>query len=256
MATADVGSIALSVVMAAAAGLVGCFAVMRRMTLAADAMSHIALPGIAIALMLQISPVFGALAMLLFGAVLIWAIETRTRLSTETVVGVVFALALAVGATLASGDELIDALLGSPGSLQGWEEGLGIAAALGVIVFVFRARHALVLSLVSDDIALTSGIRVARLDLCFLLAFALTIALGLRYLGVLLMGSLIIIPAAIAKRLARDLSQMFGIAVAAAVASTLAGTGVAAATGRAGGPLIVIVAATLFLLTLLKPRRA
>jgi ABC-type Mn2+/Zn2+ transport system permease subunit len=50
----------LSVAMAVAAGLVGCFAVMRRMALAGDALSHVALPGIGVALAIQIHPVFGA----------------------------------------------------------------------------------------------------------------------------------------------------------------------------------------------------
>jgi zinc transport system permease protein len=62
--------------------------------------------------------------------------------------------------------------------------------------------------LVSPDLARTAGIDVRRLNLVFLLMFALTIALGLRYLGVLLMGALIIKPAASAKRVARNLNEM------------------------------------------------
>jgi ABC-type Mn2+/Zn2+ transport system permease subunit len=69
----------LSGAMAIAAGLVGCFAVMRRMTLAADALSHVALPGIGIALALHIHPIFGAAAMLAFGALTVWALENQTR---------------------------------------------------------------------------------------------------------------------------------------------------------------------------------
>jgi ABC-type Mn2+/Zn2+ transport system permease subunit len=61
----------LSIAMAVAAGLVGCFAVMRRMALAADALSHVALPGIGIALALHVSPLFGAAAMLFFGGLLV-----------------------------------------------------------------------------------------------------------------------------------------------------------------------------------------
>src|SRR3989442_2384249 len=93
----------VSVAMAIAAGLVGCFAVMRRMALAADALSHVALPGIGIALALHIHPVFGAAAMLFFGALLVWAVEDRSHLATETVIGVVFSAALAVGSMITSG---------------------------------------------------------------------------------------------------------------------------------------------------------
>ena len=81
--TMDARALIVCAAMAVAAGLVGCFAVMRRMTLAADAFSHVALPGIGLALVLRLNPLLGALAALLAGAVLIWAIEGKTKLSTE-----------------------------------------------------------------------------------------------------------------------------------------------------------------------------
>ncbi len=247
--------LALSIGMAAAAGLVGCFAVMRRMTLASDAMSHVALPGIGLALVFHFNPVLGGLAALFLGTLLVWGLERQTRISTETVIGVVFSLALAAGSMLATGDELVDALLGAPGTLGRWELALGLAGAAGVVAFVLTQRSRLVITLVSADIARTSGIRVARLDLMYLLAFALTVALGLRYLGVLLMGSLVIIPAATAKLLARSLDGMFGIAVAVAVASTIAGELLASYLHRATGPVIISIAAGIFLVALFVRRR-
>ncbi len=242
--------LALSVAMAVAAGLVGCFAVMRRMSLASDAMSHVALPGIGIALALRVHPLLGAAAALLVGTLLIWGLGRQTRIATETIIGVVFSLALAVGSLLATGEELVDALLGAPGTLGAWELALGVGGAAAVVAFVLAARNRLVLALVSADIARTSGIRVERLDLLYLLAFALTIALGLRYLGVLLMGSLIIIPAATAKHLARSLDGMFGISVAVAVASAVAGELAGAALHRPTGPVIITIAAAIFLASL------
>src|SRR5579862_2201349 len=104
--------ILLSVAVALAAGLVGSFAVMRRMVLAADPLSHVALPGIGIALALHIHPIIGAAAMLFFGALLVWALEERTRASTEAVIGVIFSLALALGTLISTGDNLIEALFG------------------------------------------------------------------------------------------------------------------------------------------------
>jgi zinc transport system permease protein len=247
--------LALSIGMAAAAGLVGCFAVMRRMTLASDAMSHVALPGIGLALVFHFHPVLGGLAALFLGTLLVWGLERQTRISTETVIGVVFSLALAAGSMLATGDELVDALLGAPGTLGRWELALGLAGAAAVVAFVLTQRSRLVIALVSRDIARTSGIRVARLDLLYLLAFALTVALGLRYLGVLLMGSLVIIPAATAKLLARSLAGMFAIAVGVAVASTIAGELLASRLHRATGPVIIAIAAGIFLVSLFIRRR-
>ncbi len=249
-----VGSLALSVLMAVAAGLIGSFAVMRRMVLAADPMSHIALPGIGIALMLRVNPLWGALALLLLGALLIWAVERRIRIATEAVIGVTFAVALAVGSIITTGEELIDALLGAPGLLTLHEAAFGMVGSLIVIVFVLHERNALVVRLVSPEIAMTSSVDVARLDLCFLLAFALTIGLGLRFLGVLLMGSLIIIPAAIARRFARSLGTMLTISVITAVAATAVGSYVALLVDRPSGPFIVMVAGGLFFLSLLRRR--
>ncbi|HTX05464.1 MAG TPA: metal ABC transporter permease [Steroidobacteraceae bacterium] len=253
--TPELGSLALSGLMAAAAGLIGSFAVMRRMVLAADPMSHIALPGIGIALILRVNPLWGALALLLLGAVLIWAVERRTRIATEAVIGVTFAVALAVGSIITSGEALIDALLGAPGMLTLAETAFGIAGSLIVIVFVLRARNALVVRLVSPEIAITASVDVARLDLYFLLAFALTIGLGLRFLGVLLMGSLIIIPAALARRFARNLNAMLTVSVVTAVVATAAGTYVASLARRPSGPFIVMVAGGLFFLSLLRRRK-
>ena len=250
--TFDPSAIALSLGAGAAAGLVGCFAVMRRMTLASDAISHIALPGIGLAILLRIHPLLGGVAALLVGTILVWGIENTTRLATETVIGVVFSTALAIGSLITSGDDLIEALFGGVGRLTAIEAMLGLVVALAVIVFVVWQRHRLVLALVSPEIAHTAGIDVRRLNLYFLLVFALTIALGLRYLGVLLVGSLVIIPAATAKRLAHNLQGMLMISVAVSIASTTAGTWLAIALHRAPGSMIVLMAAGFFFLSLLR----
>lgn len=248
--------VALPATMAVAAGLVGCFAVMRRMTLASDAISHVALPGIALALALHLHPMIGGLAALLLGTILIWALEHKTGIPTETVIGVVFSVALAVGTMLTSGEELIEALLGAPEGIGRIESLLGLAGAVVVIAFVLRARDRLVIALVSPDLARTVGIDVAHLDLLFLLAFALTVALGLRYLGVLLMGSLLIIPAATAKHLASSLNGMFLIAIVVAVTATVLGLLAAPRLQVEPGPLIVALAGGMFFVSLLRRRRA
>jgi zinc transport system permease protein len=255
MSLIEYGSLLLSASMAIAAGLIGSFAVMRRMTLAADAISHVALPGIGAALLLHLHPLLGALVMLLLGTLLIWGVERWTRISVETVVGVVFTVALAIGSFVTSGEDLIDALFGAPAVLGSGEIIFGIAGAVTVIIFVLAMKNALIISLVSADIARTAGIRVAALDLMYLLAFALTVALGLRYLGVLLMGALIIIPAATARRLVVNLPQMLLISAVLAVLATLVGAYLGMLLHRETGPLIVSVAGTLFFVSLLKRRR-
>jgi ABC-type Mn2+/Zn2+ transport system permease subunit len=252
--TAGLSELVLSLGMAIAAGLVGCFAVMRKMTLASDAISHVALPGIGIALLLHVQPLLGGIAMLLLGTLLIWAVESKTRIATETVIGVVFSASLAVGALFTEGERLIEALFGKPGTLTVWELAFGVAGSIGVAVFILSQRHRLVVALVSRDLARTSGVDVSRLSLLYLTTFSITVALGLRYLGVLLMGSLIIIPAATAKHLATNLNSMLIIAVAIATFSTLAGTSLSHAIHRETGPVIIAIAAAVFFASLLKRR--
>jgi ABC-type Mn2+/Zn2+ transport system permease subunit len=245
----------LSITLAIAAGLIGCFVVMRRMALAADALSHVALPGIGVALALHIHPIFGAVAMLFFGAVLVWAVEGKAGVGTEAVIGVLFSAALAVGSMMmTSKEDLVQALFGGAGVLN-WPEILfSLVAATLVVAFVVTQRGSLVVMLVSPDLARTTGVNVQRLNLLYLQVFALTIALGLRYLGVLLMGALIIIPAATAKRLARNLTGMLLTAVVVAMAATVTGTWLASRVHRETGPVIVTIAACIFLLSFLRRR--
>ena len=247
----SIEALALSSTMALAAGLIGCFAVMRRMALAGDALSHVALPGIGVALALHIHPLFGAVAMLLFAGLLIWAIEDRSHLALETIIGVVFSGALAIGSLMTTGEDLLEALLGGAGMVSLPEIVFGVLTAAAVTIFVLWQRHALIVTLVSPDIARTIGIDVKRLNLVYLEMFALTVALGLRYLGVLLMGSLIIIPAATAKRVSRNLTQMLAIAAGLAILVTIVGTLAAAHFQRPTGPFIVTIAAVVFFLSAL-----
>ncbi len=247
----------LSVAMAAASGFFGSFAVMKRMALAADPLSHVALPGIGVAIALRINPMIGAAAMLVFGALLVWALEDKSRAATETVIGVVFSAALAIGSMTTKGEDLIDALFGATGSLGWGEMAVGMVMASAIIAFIMTSRNKLIVALVSPDVARTAGINVRRLELFYLEAFALTIALGLRFLGVLLMGALIIVPAAGGRRLASSLSSMLWITVTISVTSTLIGTWIGLELHRQTGPLIVLVATAIYVISFLplSPRR-
>ncbi len=248
-------SLLLSIAMSIAAGLVGSFAVMRRMSLAADPLSHVALPGIGIALALHIHPIFGAVAMLVFGALLVWAVEERGGATTESVIGVVFSAALAIGSIMTTGEDLIEALFGGAGALSWSEKIFGLTVASAIVLFILLFRNNLIIMMVSPDVARTAGINVRRFDLLYLESFALTIALGLRYLGILLMGALVIIPAATAKRLAHNLNGMMWISVMLSVISTILGSAIAAHLHGQAGPIIVLVATALFLLSLLPQRQ-
>jgi ABC-type Mn2+/Zn2+ transport system permease subunit len=103
--------------------------------------------------------------------------------ATETIVGVVFSVALAMGSMMASGEELIDALFGGAGALSRAEIIFGLAGSCVVVAFILTQKNKLVVMLVSSEVAKTAGINVRLLDFLYLEMFSLTIALGLRYLG-------------------------------------------------------------------------
>jgi ABC-type Mn2+/Zn2+ transport system permease subunit len=247
-------SLLLALVFAVAAGLVGSFAFMKRMVLASDVISHLALPGLGIAFLLKINPVIGGAASLFLGAFLIWRLQRQTGLSSDTMIGVVFAAALAIGATVTPNEDLLEALFGASQKLSFAGFLVGSGAAGVVIVWVMRLKNELVLSVFSPELAAATGVKVNRLDLYFLVLFSLTVLVGLRFTGALLGSALLIVPAATAQQLTSKMSQFAAISCLVSAFSVFAGWLFSAVVLRSAtpGPTIVIVSALLFGLSLLK----
>jgi len=246
--------ILLALAMAVASGMLGSFAVMRKMALASDPISHIALPGLAIALLLGINPLVGAGAALLIGALVIWSLEKKTGISTDVMIGVVFSVSLAVGSLLTPDHEIIEALLGGYENTTVTESLVGTTVAILIVFFLIKYKSKLTLNILSPDLARTAGVNSNRLNLFFLVAFVATILLGLRFMGVLLMGSLIIIPAAVGKNLAASLGSMIGISTVVSVVSVGAGLAVSGLFDFQPGPTIIVISAAIFALSLLVKR--
>ena len=251
----EIYPIILMVITATCAGLIGSFALMRRMALAGDAISHIALPGIGVALLLQLNPVLGGAVALLLGSLLIWQLERKTSLATESIIGIVFTASLAIGALITPSEDIVEALFGNFGKVEPWFFALSLLAAALVIIFVATQKNKMVLSLLSPELAQTSGVNIDRMNLYFILSFSLTIILGLQFLGALLMGSLIIIPAAIARQLSHSFRGFLTISAVSAVASVLLGFLIANAYGLTLGPTVVAIATAIFLVSLLLPHK-
>ncbi|MGH9686733.1 MAG: metal ABC transporter permease [Candidatus Acidiferrales bacterium] len=213
----------LALCFALAAGLIGCFALMKRMLLASDVISHLALPGLGIAYLLKVNPLYGGAVTLFLGTFLVWQLQKKTGLATDASIGVVFAAALAIGAAITPRGDLIDALFGGLESVSVLGFALGVAASAVVIVSVFLMKDRLTLSTFSPELAASSGIHVDRLDLVYLLVFSLTVLLGLRFMGALLASSLIILPAAAARQFSDRLSRFFVISAAISMVSIVVG---------------------------------
>lgn len=236
-----------ALVLACAAGMVGVFALLRRMSLAADAMSHIALPGLGLALLYGINPVLGGASTLLAGAVLIWSLERKTQIPTETIIGVIFSVSLALGSLLTPEEDIIEALFGGFGEFTVGTFVTTAFLSLCIIAALWWLKNKFVILMISKDLARVSGLPGDRLDLAFIFIFALTIILGLKFLGALLMGSLIIIPAATAKNLGWNINSMLVISSFAALLSVFGGYIVAENFSLDLGPTIVSLASAVFL---------
>lgn len=227
---------------------------MKRMVLASDVISHLALPGLGLAFLLKINPLFGGAVSLFLGAILVWWLHGRTRLPLDSMIGVVFAAALALGAAVTPNEDLLEALLGGFQEPSAFGLLIGLLAVSVIAAGIFRLKNELILSLFSSDLAASEGVKIPRLNLYFLLLFSLTVLVGLRFTGALLGSALIIVPAATARQLATTVASFVTVSCTVSVVSVSLGWLFNSVLVRAAspGPTIVIVAAALFALSLLK----
>ncbi len=232
------------------AGYLGSLMVLRRMSLVGDALSHVALPGIALALLAHIDPFIGAFSALILAVIGIWLLSRHTSLPSETLVGIFFTLALAIGILITPEPELLEALFGNIASISLTGTVVIVGAVLAMIAIIQHIRPTLMLDMLSRDLAVASGFPVARVELIFLLLVALIVALGLRIAGTLLTGSLVIIPAAAARNVSPSLSQYSMMSALFGAFSAVAGILAANIYGVPPGPLVILVGGLLFAVTL------
>lgn len=231
----------------AAAGYVGSLMVLRRMALVGDALSHVALPGLAIGLLLGFAPTVGAFAFVLTAAVLTWYIERSTRLPVDAIVGVLFVLALAVGVLLTPNPDLLEALFGSVAAVSPLAAVITLVISALVILLLRGIYRPVVLSVISPDLASSSGVRVNAVSLLYFALVSTTVAVGIQVSGTLLAGALVVVPAVGAKLVGRDLRAFAAWSVVFGVGSAVGGTALAFGMSIPPGPLVVVVGVSLFL---------
>src|SRR3989339_1706752 len=198
----------------ASSGLLGSFMILKRMSLVGDALSHVALPGMAIALTLAINPFIGAFVALTVAVVGVWYLSEKTEVYPEALIGVFFTASLAVGILITPEPELLEALFGNIESI-GLVDGLiTILASLVIFSGVSKLSDKLLLGVVSQDLASSTGVKMGRVNFVYLLLVGLVVALGVKFVGTLLTGALVIIPAAAAKNMAMSV-RSFKIAAVA-----------------------------------------
>lgn len=237
------------------AGPLGCFIVWRRLAYFGDTLSHAALLGVALALLLQINITLAVFAVASVAALLLLLLKQRATLSSDALLGLLAHSSLALGMVALAfmtwvRVDLMAFLFGDilavskPDLVVIYAGGL---AVLGVLAWIWRPLFA---GTVNREIAEAEGQNPGRAEVIFMLLMAMVIAISMKIVGVLLITAMLIIPAATARRLSSGPEQMAFIAALCGVASAVAGLAGSFEWDTPAGPTIVVAAVTLFVLSL------
>lgn len=243
----------------------GSLLIWQRMAFFGDALAHASLLGVGIGLLFFWSPLVGALVGTLLFALLLWRAEQVRSLAADTWLGVLSHGSLALGLLLVYGYAppgvnlsalLIGDVLGvTPADL--WA--LLVLLALGLSWLVWRWK-ALMLSVLSPDLAQAEGINLKLLRAQFMVLLAAVVALAIQWVGVLLISSLMLIPAAAARAWSREPEQMVMGGALVGMLSVALGISASWHWDWPTGPAIVVMSLGLFCLlwgaARLRPRQA
>jgi zinc transport system permease protein len=249
------------------AGLVvglGCavlafFVVLRRMAFVGVGISHAALGGVALGVVLGVDPVLAALLFSVAVAWLIGAIAGRGRLSEETAIGIFFPTAMAFGVALMAGtpdyrQDLLGYLFGN--ILLVRDVDLILAAVLvgsALVITLFFFKELLFIS-IDEETARASGLPAARLRYLLLTLLALTIVSAIKVVGIVLVSAFLVIPAATAQLVATSMRSMMALSVVFALASVVGGLWIAWVMDLPSGAAIVLLAAAVFFVAMVGQR--
>jgi zinc transport system permease protein len=235
------------------AGPLGSFVVWRRMAYFGDTLAHSALLGIALGFLLAIDLNIAVIGVCAALAVILVLLRQRQRLADDTLLGILAHSSLSLGLVALAFMEhvrvdLMSYLFGDILAVAGqdlvWIFGGGIVV-LAALIALWRPLLAIT---IHEDIARADGIAVSLVLVGFMLLMAAVIAVAMKVVGILLVTSLLIIPAATARSFARTPEQMAIFAGLVGCVAVLLGLNASFAWDLPSGPAIVVAAATLFLL--------
>ena len=241
----------------------GCFVVWQRMAFFGDALAHSALLGVALGLLLGVSLSWSVLIFCVLAALVLVAMQNikgvGSELSSDTRLGVVAHTGLAGGLVLLAftantGFDLNAYLFGDVLTITAtdlWRMLLVVIVVLTVISFLWRR---LLFITISADLAQVEGVPVNRLRSIFTLLLALVVATAIQVVGVLLTASLLVVPAAAARRLSSTPEQMVAGTLVIGLLSVLVGILSSLQWDLPAGPAIVLVSVFTFILVQLFKR--
>lgn len=243
--------------LALAAGPLGSFIVWRRMSYFGDTLAHASLLGVAFGLLLNVSPFYAVIAVtLLLSLLLVW-LERRPHLAVDTLLGIMAHSALSLGLVVVSlmSNVRVDLMAYLFGDLLSVTQtdlyiiAAGVTAVLAVLALNWRALLSMT---ISPELAQVDGVNIQRTKMVLMLITALTIGVAMKFVGALIITSLLIIPAATARRFARSPEQMAGVAVIVGILAVTAGLTFSAWYDTPAGPSVVLAAAVMFMFSMAK----
>lgn len=249
--TSEIIKILVLITLTTACARLGAILFLKRLSLVSDALSHIALPGMALFLLLHKNPLWGGFIALILGCLFVWWVEEKTRIYPEALVGTVFVFSLALGSLLLGPTELLEAFLG--GGLQeiGRAEILGSLFLLFLLgyLFLFRSK-ALFLEVFSKELAYFLKPSLRKDKLLFYLTVGATLGLGAKVLGILLIGAIFILPPTIAKLYTRSLKGFLNLSSMLGGSFGLLGYLISQKLWIPLSPVIVLLLSSFFALSL------
>ncbi len=232
---------------------VGIYLVQRRLALLGDGIGHVALTGVALGVLTGTSPLVAAVVVAILGAVALELIRERGRTSGDVALAILFYGGIAGGVVLiglsddGSTANLNAFLFGQLAAVPPTDVALIAGLALAVLAVTLGLSRQLFTVCQDEEYARVTGLPVRLLNILLAVTAAVTVTVGLRVVGVLLVSALMVVPVATAQQLSRGFRTTFAAALAIGVACSVAGVVTSYYAETAPGASIVLLAIAAFL---------
>ena len=236
-------------------GLISTMIVTGKMSFFSDALGHSAFTGIAIGCICGISaPLWVAVLFSIFFALLFSFVRSRSSHTADTLIGVFSSTAVALGifiATFGGGSftKYNTYLIGDILSVTPGEIGMLFLVLLAVVAFWIVFSNKMTLTAVHPQLASSRGVSTATIQTVFTTVIAVVVTLAISWVGLLILNSLLVLPAAASRNIARNLKQYHGFSILFAIIAGLSGLVISYYVGSSAGASICLVLAALFVLT-------
>lgn len=239
-------------VIAVIAPLIGNFLVVRRYSLMADTLAHVALAGVAIGILLSTQPVVTAVLVTVAAALSIDQLRSERKILGDSVLAIFLSGSLAFAAVLLSiakgfNANLFSFLFGSISTVSQLDLSVVLILGVTVIIIILLLYKEFFFSSFDEELAKANGLPVRALNRILIMLTAVTVALAMRIVGVLLIGALMVIPVITAMQFGRGFRATIITSILFSAAAIFIGLFASYYLDLASGGTIVMVSILLFL---------